>query len=185
MMGQNHIGEIISIIFMAFALGMDVFSLSLGMGMQHFRLKRIAIIGFVFGLFHLLLPFLGIMIGKLISAQLTDFATLVGGLLMVGIGIHMILSVFSSETRTIIRPFGFGLFILGLSVSIDSFSVGLSLGISGVKTALTLILFGIVSMVLTWIGMLLGRKVRGYLGSYSEILGGSILCAFGLKIIFG
>ena len=70
-------------------------------------------------------------------------------------------------------------------MSIYSFTVGLSLCISGVKTALTLFLFGFVSMILTWIGMLLGRKVRGFLGSYSEILGGSILCGFGLNIIFG
>lgn len=184
-MEYNHIGELTSLVFMAFALGMDVFSLSLGMGMQHYRLKRIAIIGIVFGLYHLILPFLGILIGKLISAQLTELASLVGGLLMTGIGIHMILSVFRIEKRTLIQPYGFGLLILGLSVSIDSFSVGLSLGISGVKIVFTIMLFGLVSMVLTWVGMLIGRKVRGFLGSYSEILGGSILCAFGLKIIFG
>lgn len=184
-MEHSVVGEVTSLIFMAFALGMDVFSLSLGMGMQHYRLKRIAIIGIVFGLYHLILPFLGIMIGKLISAQLTELASLVGGLLMIGIGLHMFFSVFSRGMRTIIRPYGIGLLILGLSVSVDSFSVGLSLGISGVKTALTLMLFGVVSMTLTWTGMIIGRKVRGLLGSYSEILGGSILCAFGLNIIFG
>lgn len=182
---ENHIGEFTSLVFMAFALGMDVFSLSLGMGMQHYRLKRIALIGVVFGLYHLILPLLGIMIGNLISVQLTQLASLIGGLLMVGIGVHMIFSVFSHQMRAVIRPFGWGLFILGLSVSIDSFSVGLSLGISGAKVAVTLILFGLVSMILTWMGMLLGRKVRGLLGSYSEILGGSVLCAFGLRIIFG
>ncbi|WP_370694193.1 manganese efflux pump [Oceanobacter sp. 2_MG-2023] len=32
--------------------------------------------------------------------------------------------------------------------------------------------------------MLLGRKVQSYLGVYSELLGGSILCCFGLYMLF-
>ena len=62
-------------------------------------------------------------------------------------------------------------------MSLDSFSVGLSLGIFGARTFLTIIVFGVVSMLLTWLGLLLGRRVQGWLGSYSEALGGSILLA--------
>jgi len=39
------------------------------------------------------------------------------------------------------------------------------------------------AMILTWSGLLIGRKIQGLLGLYSEILGGSILCAFGLKLL--
>ena len=105
--------------------------------------------------------------------------------LMVGIGAQMFFSAFNHEIKKIVQPVGIGLLFLAFTVSIDSFSVGLSLGISGVKTAITLLMFGAVSMILTWCGMLLGRKVRGLVGAYSEFLGGSILCAFGLKILFG
>jgi manganese efflux pump family protein len=38
-------------------------------------------------------------------------------------------------------------------------------------------------MILTWISLLLGRRVQGLLGSYSEVLGGSILLAFGIKLL--
>src|SRR5690625_7468453 len=69
--------------------------------------------------------------------------------------------------------------------SVDSFPVGLSIGMSGVQTMIALFLFGIVSTLMTWIGFLLGRKVHGLLGVYSEMLGGSILCTFGLIVIFG
>lgn len=68
-------------------------------------------------------------------------------------------------------------------MSLDSFSVGLSLGIFGARTFLTIIVFGVVSMLLTWLGLLLGRRVQGWLGSYSEALGGSILLAFGIKLL--
>ncbi|MFD2044415.1 manganese efflux pump MntP family protein [Ornithinibacillus salinisoli] len=184
-MSTHTLGELISLLFMAVALGMDAFSVSLGVGMQQIRLKRILIIGIIIGIFHMIMPFLGIIVGQAISNRIGDLTTMAGGLLLVGIGTQMLLSAFNHEQRKVMQIAGFGLFIFGLSVSIDSFSVGLSLGLSGVKTALALLMFGATSTVLTWAGMLLGRKVHGLLGIYSEILGGSILCGFGLHIIFG
>lgn len=169
---------------MAIAVGMDAFSVSLGLGMQMIRLKRIAIIGIVIGMFHFLLPFLGIVLGTLISARIGEWTMLTGGLILFGIGAHMVFSAFNHKAVKVIQTTGFGLILFALSVSIDSFSVGLSLGLSNVKTVLTLILFGATSMMLTWAGMIIGRKVHGFLGAYSEILGGSILCGLGLYIIF-
>lgn len=185
MMVLNDPSAIFSILFMAIALGMDAFSVSLGLGMQRPRLKRIATIGLVIGCFHILFPFIGILLGKAISNQIGHYTALAGGLLLVGIGTHMIFSAMQHERKRIANQSGLHILFLALSVSMDSFSVGLSLGMSGAKTALVLLTFGSASMLLTWLGMLLGRKVRGYLGVYSEILGGSILCAFGLYIIFG
>jgi manganese efflux pump family protein len=181
---ENTLGEFFSLFFMAIAIGMDAFSVSLGLGMRMIRLKRIAFIGLVIGAFHILLPFLGIVLGKLISGQIGEWTTLAGGLLLFGIGAHMLFSAFNHEPGKVIQTNGLGLIIFALSVSIDSFSVGLSLGLSNVKTVLTLILFGATSMVLTWAGMIIGRKVHGLLGAYSEILGGSILCGLGLYITF-
>ncbi|SFB26365.1 Putative Mn2+ efflux pump MntP [Lentibacillus halodurans] len=184
-MSVYHIGEIVSLVFMAIALGMDAFSVSLGMGMQQVRLKRIAIVGAVIGLFHMIMPFIGILLGQAISAQIGQYATLLGGMLLVGIGSQMIFSSFNHETKRLAQPIGIGLVFFALSVSLDSFSVGLSLGMSEVKTVIALILFGTASTILTWLGMILGKKMHGLLGVYSEILGGSILCGFGLHILFG
>ncbi|SFE09560.1 Putative Mn2+ efflux pump MntP [Lentibacillus persicus] len=184
-MPAAHFGDIVSLVFMAIALGMDAFSVSLGMGMQKIRLKRIAIVGAVIGLFHVFMPFLGILLGHFISEQIGGYATLSGGLLLFGIGAQMIFSSFNHVSKRLAQPIGIGLIFFALSVSLDSFSVGLSLGLSEVKTVIALLLFGTASMVLTWTGMVLGKKMHGLFGVYSEILGGSILCGFGLHILFG
>ncbi|ALX49880.1 manganese efflux pump MntP family protein [Lentibacillus amyloliquefaciens] len=184
-MPTAHLGDIVSLMFMAIALGMDAFSVSLGMGMQKIRLKRIAIVGVIIGLFHMIMPFLGIVLGNFISSQIGGYATLAGGLLLVGIGAQMVFSSFNHESQRLAQPVGIGLVFFALSVSLDSFSVGLSLGLSEVQTVIALLLFGTASMALTWTGMILGRKMRGLLGVYSEMLGGSILCGFGLHILFG
>ncbi|KGP71982.1 manganese efflux pump MntP family protein [Pontibacillus yanchengensis] len=179
------VGEMITLSLMALALGMDAFSVGLGMGMIPLRLRRIAIIGFTVGMFHIIMPFSGMVLGRFLSNQLGSFTTMGGGALLIILGVQMFRSSFKKDDEPALSPIGFGLIVFALSVSLDSFSVGLSLGMFGVRTVMTLLLFGIASMVLTWIGLLLGRKVQGLLGTYSEMLGGSILCGFGLQLIFG
>ncbi|WP_067728508.1 manganese efflux pump MntP [Oceanobacillus damuensis] len=178
-------GEFISILFLAIALGMDAFSVSLGLGMLKLRLKRIALIGMTVGIFHIAMPLAGILIGTAISSQIGNLTSLVGGALLFVLGAQMFFSAFNHEVKSRVSPVGAGLLLIAFSVSIDSFTVGLSLGISGVKTFLVLMMFGAVSCFLTCTAMLIGRKVQGYLGTYSELLGGSILCGFGLYILFG
>ncbi|MFC0301723.1 manganese efflux pump MntP family protein [Virgibacillus soli] len=176
--------EIISLMLVATAAGMDAFSVSLILGMQKVRLRRIATTGIYIGIFHMVMPFIGILLGNVISGKIGNMATLASGLLLVGIGAHMLFSAFNHESKQIFKTTGLGLLIFAFSVSVDSFSVGLSFGISGVRTFFILIIFGLVSTKLTWIGMLIGRKVNRLIGAYSEIFGGSVLCGFGLHIIF-
>lgn len=169
---------------MAFALGMDAFSLSIGMGLMGLRYKHIAKIGMVVGVFHVIMPLIGIVLGRILSQHIGVYAFLLGGGVLVFIGVQMIVSTFRSDEQVLFRPTGLGLFIFSLSVSIDSFSAGLSLGMLGAKAWLTLVSFGWMSAVLTWIGLILGKRMGYILGNYSEWLGGIILIAFGLKIIF-
>lgn len=175
--------EIVTLMIMAFALAMDAFSVGLGMGMYKLRLRHIFKIGMTIGIFHVWMPLLGIIAGKILSEKFGNFATYVGGGLLLILGIQMIWAGFKKEESSLITPVGMGLMLFGFSVSLDSFSVSLTLGIYGAKTVLVLTCFGITATILTWLGLLIGRKVQGWLGTYSEALGGSILLAFGIKLL--
>lgn len=176
-------GELLTLILMAFALGMDAFSVGLGMGMFRLTKRHIFKIGVTIGLFHVWMPLLGMVAGRFLSEQFGAIAGYIGGLLLILLGLQMIWSTFKDEEMTIISPVGKGLFIFALSVSLDSFSVGLTLGIYGARTLLVLVCFGVAAMILTWAGLIVGRKVQGWLGTYSVALGGSILLAFGIKLL--
>ncbi|MBA2874467.1 manganese efflux pump MntP [Thermaerobacillus caldiproteolyticus] len=178
------IGELITLCMMAFALGMDAFSIGLGMGFFRLRLKQIFYIGATIGLFHIMMPLLGIVVGRFLSQQFGSIASYIGGALLLLLGVQMIVTSFKDENEPLVSPIGIGLIFFALSVSLDSFSVGLSLGIYGTRTLLTILLFGFFSTVLTWGGLMLGRHFQQWLGVYSEVLGGSILLAFGLKLLF-
>jgi manganese efflux pump family protein len=177
-------GELVTLILMAFALGMDAFSVGLGMGMFKLRLRQIFKIGITIGLFHVWMPLLGMIAGKFLSEQFGTIATYIGGALLLLLGLQMVWSSFKNEEESsVMAPIGFGLIVFAFSVSLDSFSVGLTLGIYQAKTILVLLCFGIAATILTWSGLIIGRKVQNWLGKYSVALGGSILLAFGLKLL--
>ncbi|MFD1064507.1 manganese efflux pump MntP [Oceanobacillus locisalsi] len=176
--------ELLSLALLAVGLSMDAFSISLGLGMNKIRLKRIAVIGLVIGSFHMLFPMAGMLLGHALSEQVGQWTAIASGILLFFIGAHMFFSAFRISDEYRWQPAGIGLWILAGSVSLDSFTVGFSLGISGVTIVITLLIFGVVSCLLTWAGLLLGRHLQGFLGTYSEILGGLILSCFGIYMLF-
>ncbi|MFC0471702.1 manganese efflux pump MntP family protein [Halalkalibacter kiskunsagensis] len=175
--------EMLTLFIMASALGMDAFSVALGMGMLGLRLRQIFNIGVIIGLFHIIMPLFGMATGKLLSNYFGMIATFIGGGLLLIIGLQMALSSFKSDDEQMMRPVGFGLILFAISVSLDSFSAGLSFGMLGAKTALTVLMIGLLSMILSWLGLLMGSRFKQYIGSYGELLGGFILIGFGIKLI--
>ncbi|HLS20072.1 MAG TPA: manganese efflux pump [Bacillota bacterium] len=184
-MNEVHMIDHYTLIIMAFAVGLDAFSVSLGLGMQSLRKRHIFFIGCLFGLPHIVFPLLGLLLGKKLSTEIGQYTIIIGSLLLITIGLQMIFSSFNYEAKQLLLPTTTRLLMLAFTVSLDSFPIGLSLGLSGAKIFLTLMLFGISSTILTWFGLLIGRKVHHFFGVYSEMLGGSVLCTLGLYFLFG
>jgi putative Mn2+ efflux pump MntP len=179
-----QLGEILTLCLMAIALGMDAFSVSIGLGMQGLRLRFIAKVSVINGLFHMLMPLLGILIGRYLSHYLGKLAIHIGGILLIFFGIQMIYSsFFNKEKDSWVSTTVWGIILFSLGVSLDAFSVGLSLGFFAVNMWVSILFFGVSGLVLTALGLLLGRKVSGWMGEYSEALGGMILLVFGIKFL--
>ncbi|MFD2695455.1 manganese efflux pump MntP [Sporolactobacillus shoreicorticis] len=170
---------------MAIALGMDAFSVCMGMGMTVFRMRRAVWAGMWIGLFHILMPLIGIVLGHLLSTRFGTIAEMAGGLLLLIIGFQMILSLV--RPSSVHSGTGYtsdaSLLVFAFSVSIDSFSVGLSMGLFRTKLLATVFLFGLTSMMMAWTGFYLGRKTGKFFGKYGEVLGGIILFLLGLKLL--
>ncbi|MDP5276813.1 manganese efflux pump MntP [Chengkuizengella axinellae] len=179
-----ELGQFITILIMAIALGMDAFSLGVGIGMRGIRLLDIMKISIIVGFFHIMMPLMGMFTGKYVSTILGDVALIAGGILLVLLGLHMVYSSIRGEHA---QPFDhstlLGLIIFSLSVSIDSFSVGVSLGLFSTDIILTVLLFGLFGGTLSILGLLLGRSISLSLGEYGEAIGGIILLVFGIKFL--
>ncbi|QAS53296.1 manganese efflux pump MntP [Halobacillus litoralis] len=176
--------QLTSLILLSIALGLDAFSVSLGMGLQAVRLKHAFVAGIVIGVFHIFMPGLGILLGKWLSVSASEWATLAGGVMLFGLGAYAVFASFTEKHSFSYRMTGVGIWLFALSVSIDSFPVGFSIGLREAEVWIYVLSFGVFSMVLTWAGFIIGRRAGSLLGTYSELLGGSILCALGLNAIF-
>lgn len=178
------LGQLLTILVMAVALGLDAFSLGIGIGMKGIRLRDILKISVVIGLFHILMPLIGMFTGQYVGSLLGHVATSAGGMLLILLGAHMVYSSFRGEAvqsfdhRTL-----WGLFLFSLSVSIDSFSVGVSLGMFATDIVLTVLVFGAFGGLLSIAGLMLGRRMGSWVGEYGEAFGGIILVAFGIKFL--
>ena len=174
-----------SLIFMAVALGMDGFSVSLSIGLQKIRLRQMILIGTVLGFFHFLLPFTGMIIGQFLSVRMGELTSFIGSLLLVLIGSYMFFSALKESDK-----FSFNaqnplhILSVAVAVSLDSFPVGLSIGLQGVESFVIILFIGFTAMIFALVGLVIGRRTRRLLGVYSEMLGGLILFLFGLRGLF-
>lgn len=178
-------GQLLTIVLMAAALGMDAFSLGIGIGLKGIRLIHVLRLSAVIAVFHILMPLAGILTGHYMSALLGHVATTAAGVLLLLLGGHMIYnSLRSGSESSIDHRSIWGTLLLGLMVSIDSFSVGVSLGMFSANMLLTVLIFGLFGGLAAILGLLLGRRVSGSLGEYGEACGGVILVVFGLMFLF-
>lgn len=179
-----QMGQFVTIFILAIALGMDAFSLGIGLGLKGVRLSDILRISAVIAVFHIIMPLMGMFAGHYASTLLGSVAAVTGGGLLIILGGHMIYSSLRGEAASSFdHRSAWGLTIFSLMVSIDSFSVGISMGLFASDMVLTILLFGVVGGIMSVLGLLLGRKIGYWVGEYGEAFGGIILLAFGIKFL--
>jgi manganese efflux pump family protein len=183
-LGVIQWGEMITILMIGIALGADAFSLCIGMGMGGIRLLTVLKVSVTIGIFHVIMPLIGIAAGLFLTSVVGNIASYLGGGILIALGVHMLWNAFfNEEENPLLKTTFWGVMLFSLSVSLDALSVGLSFGLFNVNIAMAVITFGIISMLLAMCGLLLGRHVAGWIGEYSEIIGGLILLAFGIKFL--
>ena len=125
-----QVGQLMTIGIMAIALGLDAFSLGIGIGMKGIRLMDILKISIVIGLFHVSHATDGDVYGAICLALCWAMWQRPQGdvYLFCSERIWCIARYAGEEATTFDHRTLWGLIIFALSVSIDSFSVGVSLG---------------------------------------------------------
>lgn len=180
----SHMGQLLTILIMALALGMDAFSLGIGVGMKGVRLKDIFRISMVVALFHIIMPLLGMFTGHFVSEVLGHVTAFAAGGLLILLGCHMIYnSIYGGIVPLLDYRSNVGVVLYSLGVSVDSFSVGVTLGMFQSNLLLTMAAFGGAGGLMSILGLLLGRHVSRGLGEYGEAIGGAVLLAFGILFI--
>jgi len=186
--------SLITIIAVAFALGIDAFSLSIGIGLSGVKRGQIYLVSGVVAVFHVLMPLIGLYLGQILGSYVGPIASSFGAIVLIFIGAHTIWNKIkeskdSSENLaggfdaiSISHPVS--LFLMAASVSLDALTVGLGLGALRVDLTVTVLIMGIVAGVMTFGGLIFGKRLSRTVGQKAELLSGLILIGIGIKLLF-
>lgn len=162
------------ILLIAVSISMDAFSLSLAYGTVKLSKKDTITLSVIVGLFHFLMPLIGMYVGKKIIYLLPIETNFLVFLVLLIIGIEMIIETFrQSETVKYLNIIEMLLF--GFAVSIDSFSIGLGLQVIYKYPILPAIIFAITSMLFSYMGLTIGKYISKTVGEVATFLGGITL----------
>ena len=178
---------LITIIIIAVGLAMDAFAVSIVSGAVYKRLNithafRMAAF---FGAFQAFMP----LIGYLAAASVKDYIAhydhwIAFGLLSI-VGVKMIIESFKikAEKQNFDPSNLIILLILSVATSIDALAIGVTLSFITQAIVKAVIIIGIITFILSYLGVFIGKKFEHFFETKIEALGGIILIAIGVKIL--
>jgi len=180
--------DLITIIFIAIALAMDAFAVSIvsGLTIKSLKIQNALMIALFFGLFQGIMPIVGWLAGLSFRDLISSIDHWIAFGLLGAIGCKMIYESSKMEgSKKNIDPLNlYILLILSIATSIDALAVGLSLSFLKVSIAFPAIVIGIITFSLSVIGVYIGDRFGHFFEKKIEIIGGLILICIGIRILF-
>ncbi len=182
--------EMVEIVLVALGLAMDAFVVSVANGIstvKQLRTSNALKMATFFGSFQAFMPVMGWAIGLSIMDLISGFDHWVAFGLLGFIGCKMSYEALSrgTEEKRIISLSVYVLLMLSVATSIDALAVGVSFAFLKIASiAIPVIIIGVVTFLLSFLGTSAGNKLGSFLGKKIEIVGGLILIGIGLKILF-
>lgn len=176
----------IEVMFLAVALSMDAFAVSIGLGTKIRRnpISLALMAGAYFGLFQAIMPMLGYLGGKGVFGWIEAYAPWIAFFLLVLIGGKMIYESFAEGVEEDITDVTHKVMLmLAIATSIDAMAAGFALTLLDVSPFIACLVIGATTYAFSFIGVFVGIKSGAWLESKAELLGGIVLILIGLKIL--
>lgn len=192
--------SLVSVLLTSFALSMDAFAVSItkGMTMKNITKKIAFKIAFFFGLFQGGMPLIGWLLGISFEKYIKTFDHWIALILLSFLGVKMIyesikenkkdevamdleINGLNQNTSTVdIKTKD--LLVLSVATSIDALAVGVSFAFLNISIIEVVTSIAIITFLVCFTGVLIGKKIGPILKNYAEIIGGIILIFIGLNI---
>ncbi|MDL2248495.1 manganese efflux pump MntP family protein [Tyzzerella sp. OttesenSCG-928-J15] len=181
-----------TIFLTAIGLSMDAFAISLSSGMclKQINFLKALKFGLFFGFFQFAMPVLGFFLAFSFSEYIQAFDHWVAFILLCFIGGKMIYETFGDEDlacdtdnndESITNTKN--MLIMAVATSIDAMAVGISFAFLKVDVLSASVIIGVITCLLSIIGVFLGNKVSGIFQKSAGRIGGIILILIGAKIL--
>ena len=166
---------------------MDAFAVSVitGAAYKQIRPAHTLRMALSFGLFQAFMPLVGALAGLTVKDYISGFDHWVAFALLAAVGAKMIYESFKlkPERQNPDPAKLFVLLALAIATSIDALAVGITLSLIVTSLTLAVTIIGIVTFVLSYLGVHIGKRFGHFFESRIEALGGIILVCLGTKIL--
>lgn len=177
---------IIELVILSIGLAMDALAVSIckGLAMPKMKWKNALIVGLYFGIFQALMPVVGYLLGVSFQDAITSVDHWISFILLAGIGINMIKEALSKDEEEANDSVKFkDMIILAIATSIDALAVGVTFAFLKVNIVLSAGLIGIITFIISVIGVKIGNVFGDKFEKQAELAGGVILILLGVKIL--
>lgn len=179
--------DLLSLIFTGIGLAMDASAVSIakGMSLPNEKNKNYALkLGLAFGIFQGLMPLIGYLAGSTFSGYIQSVDHWVAFILLALIGLNMITESREEKENEEVSDLSLKvILLLAIATSIDALAVGVSFAFLKVNIVLACSIIAVVTFILSFICVMVGKRLGSLFQKYAEIFGGIILMMIGAKIL--
>lgn len=175
----------IKVAFVALSLCLDVFAVSVGVGVRGVPQRLKWRIGAAFACAEVSMNLIGAGLGFAVGKLLGHVAGYIGFVALVALGAYMIKESRGSTpgAARLDLSKGWGLLLAALSISLDSLGIGFSILYIGVPPAISLTVIAATSVTATILGLSLGERLGQFAERRAALVGGVLLTLTGLVFI--
>lgn len=181
--------NITATVLLAFGMSMDAFAASIGKGATFHKPKFSEALrtGLIFGAVETLTPLIGWGLGMLASQFVLEWNHWIAFILLTFLGGRMVIEGIRNDVGDDepVQRHGFWLLVTtAIATSLDAMAVGVGLAFLQVNIIATALAIGCATLIMSTLGMMVGRFIGPLLGKRAEILGGIVLIGIGVQIMW-
>ncbi len=172
----------------AVGLSMDAFAVSIGNGTVIKKKRKAVFAAFMFGVFQAGMPLIGYFLGSAFADIIKSYAPIIALGVLGFIGGKMIVESIGElrhkgedKESSIKEPSIAAILIQAIATSIDALVVGVSFAAIGVDIVPAVCFIGVVTFLISLVGVFGGVKFGQLLGAKASLIGGIVLVAIGVK----
>ena len=174
---------LIPMLTLGFSAGLSNFGGAIGLGVLPLQRRHRLQIVSTFLAAEILMPIFGLVLGDRLSKSIGNRGSLIAGVVLILIGVYTLLET-RRETRDLTIPVRMRtVVLLAVALSMDNLAVGFGLGLLHTPVAAAALFMGASSLVLTILGLELGRRLGSVVGDRSELISGAVLIGAGAFVL--